>query len=95
MEVSQTTNTELISDVGKQKKSKHGKHKPNYYQENKEKFLLAQRKYRVKLKSQKIPQTRSFFLQKREKKALKCFNKRHLTVPVPRLLKIKHPIVKD
>jgi len=33
------------------KKSKHGKHKQDYYAQNKQKYLVAQQKYRAKLKS--------------------------------------------
>ncbi|RHZ35860.1 hypothetical protein [endosymbiont GvMRE of Glomus versiforme] len=74
------------------KKSKHGKHKPNYYKKNKQKYLLANQKYRTKLKAQKSPKQRSFFLIQREQKFINCLDKHHLVVPVPRL-KIKHPII--
>ncbi len=81
------------------KKSKHGKHKEryfvSYYQKNKQKYLLSQQKYRLKLKANKPVKSRSLFSINREKNLLACLNKHHITVPVPRFLKIKHPIIKD
>jgi hypothetical protein len=74
--------------------SKHGKHKPNYYQENKQKYLLANQKYRTKLKAKKELKPRSFFLINREINFINCLDKHHLTVPIPRSLKTKHPIIK-
>ena len=75
------------------KKSKHGQHQPNYYSQNKQKFLLANQKYRAKLKAQKKPKARSLFLQIREQKFINCLDKHHLVVPIPRFLKTKHPII--
>jgi hypothetical protein len=72
---------------------KHGKHKPDYYAKNKQKYLLANQKYRAKLKSQKKPKPRSSFLIKREQNFINCLDKHHITVPIPRHLKIKHPII--
>src|SRR5580765_2920570 len=81
------------------KNSKHGKHKPDYYAQyyikNKQKFLLTQQKYRAKLKANKSIKSRSLFSINREKNLLSCLNKHHITVPVPRFLKVKHPIIKD
>jgi len=74
-------------------KSKHGKHQPNYYAQNKQKYLIANQKYRAKLKSLQTPKLRSLFLQTREQKFINCLDKHHLTVPIPRSLKIKHPII--
>jgi hypothetical protein len=74
-------------------KTKHGQHQPNYYTKNKQKYLLANQKYRTKLKAQKKPKPRSFFLEAREQKFINCFDKHHIVVPIPRHLKIKHPIV--
>jgi len=76
------------------KKSNHGKHKPGYYTKNKQKYLLANQKYRAKLKAQKSPKPRSPFLLKREQSFINCLNKHHITVPIPRSLKTKHPIIK-
>lgn len=45
-------------------KSKHGKHKPDYYAKNKVKFLLAQKRYRTKLKADKSTKSLSEFQQK-------------------------------
>src|SRR2546421_4183683 len=79
------------------KTSKHGKHKPDYYSQyyakNKEKILLSQQKYRAKQKADKPVKSRSLFSINREKKLLSCLNKHHITVPVPRFLKVKHPII--
>jgi len=75
------------------KNSKHGKHQLNYYSQNKQKYLLANQKYRAKLKAKKEPKTRSLFLIQREKNFIRCLDKHHLVVPVPRSLKIKHPII--
>jgi hypothetical protein len=74
--------------------SKHGKHKPSYYQENKQKYLLANQKYRAKLKTKKEPKPRSSFLINREINFINCLDKHHITVPIPRSLKTKHPIIK-
>jgi len=82
--------TEYLSPLNK---SKHGKHKLGYYAKNKERFLLAQKKYRTKLKANKPFKSRSRFLINREKNLLSCLNKHHITVPVPRFLKVKHPII--
>lgn len=79
-------------------KTKHGKHQQGYfstyYQKNKEKFLVANQKYHLKKQALKSPKSRSFFVKEREQKALKCLDKHHITVPIPRFLKIKHPIIK-
>lgn len=74
-------------------KPKHGKHKSDYYSQNKQKYLIANQKYRAKLKAQKPLKPRSFFLIQREQKFINCLDKHHLVVPVPRSLKIKHPII--
>jgi hypothetical protein len=100
MEVLQISSKELISYTAKQEKSKrHGKHKENYftsyYSKNKQKYLLANQKYRTKLKSNNPPKPTSFFLKTRQNNLLSCLNKHHITVPVPRFLKIKHPIIKN
>jgi hypothetical protein len=75
------------------KTNQHGKHQPNYYSQNKQKFLLANQKYRAKLKAKKKPKPRSLFLQNREQKFINCLDKHHLVVPIPRSLKTKHPII--
>lgn len=77
------------------KKSNHGKHKADYYAKNKSKYLLSQQKYRAKLQANKPAKPRSFFSINREQNFLSCVNKHHITVPVPRFLKVKHPIIKD
>jgi hypothetical protein len=75
------------------KENRHGKHKSNYYSQNKQKYLLANKKYRAKLKTTKIPQPRSLFLKAREQKFINCLDKHHIVVPIPRCLKTKHPII--
>lgn len=79
------------------KTSKHGKHKEGYfafyYQKNKQKYLLSQQKHRTKIKTKKPLKLRSLFSLNREKNLLSCLNKHHITVPVPRFLKVKHPII--
>ena len=75
------------------KKSKHGKHQPNYYQENKQKYLLANQKYKAKLKANKPPKTPSVFQQKKQKQFLKLLVNQKSFVPVP--FGLKHPILKN
>jgi hypothetical protein len=97
MEVSRISSKELISYTDTKRKSKHGQHKEDYfafyYQKNKQKYLISQQKYRAKLQANKPIKSRSFFLTSREQNLLSCLNKHHITVPVPRFLKIKHPII--
>ena len=75
------------------KKAKHGQHKPDYYQENKQKFLLAQQKYRDKLKANKPKKPISEFQQNKQKQLLKLLVNHRSFVPVPQ--KLKHPIIKN
>jgi len=75
------------------KTNQHGKHKPNYYQENKQKFLLAQQKYRAKLKVNKPKKPISEFQQNKQKQFLKLLVNNRSFVPVPN--KLKHPIIKN
>ena len=91
MEVWQTTSKELISYT--KRKSKHGKHKGDYYAKNKEKFLLAQKRYRTKLKANKPPKPLSEFQQNKQKQLLKLLVNHRSFVPVP--TKLKHPIIKN
>ena len=69
------------------KKSKHGKHKPDYYTKyytkNEQKYLLAQRKYRLKLKSENPPKPLSEFQQNKQKQLLKLLVNHRSFVPVP------------
>jgi hypothetical protein len=81
------TNNKLL------KETKHGKHKPNYYTQNKQKFLLAQQKHRVKLKANKPPKLTSEFQQNKQKQLLKLLVNQKSFVPVP--TKLKHPILKN
>jgi hypothetical protein len=75
------------------KTNRHGKHKPNYYQENKQKFLLAKQKYRSKLKAEKEQKISSVFQQKKQKQLLKLLANQKSFVPVP--FGLKHPIIKN
>jgi len=97
MEVLQTTSKELISYTEKKRKSKHGKHRfnyhVNYYTQNKRKFLLAQQKYRDKLKANKPKKPISEFQQNKQNFLLKLLVNNRSFVPVP--TKLKHPIIKN
>jgi len=73
--------------------SKHGKHKPDYYTKNKEKFLLAQKKYRLKLKFNQPPKLPSQFQQTKTKLLLKLLVNHRSFVPVP--TKLKHPVIRN
>lgn len=75
------------------KKSKHGKHKADYYAKNKQKYLSAQKKYRLKLKTDKPPKSLSEFQQNKQKQLLKLLVNHRSFVPVP--TKLKHPIIKN
>jgi hypothetical protein len=75
------------------KKSKHGKHKPDYYVKNKQKYLLAQKRYRAKLKADKPVKPTSHFQQNKQKKILKLLVNPRSFVPVP--TKLKHPEIKN
>jgi hypothetical protein len=93
MEVTQISSKELISYTDTKKKSKHGKHKADYYTKNKQKFLLAQKKYRLKLRANKPPRLVSEFQQEKQKHLLKLLVNHRSFVPVP--TKLKHPIIKN
>lgn len=94
MEVTQISSKELISYTDtKSKPTKHGKHKPGYYTKNREKFLLAQKRYRTKLKADKPTKTLSEFQQNKQKHLLKLLVNHRSFVPVPQ--KLKHPIIKN
>jgi len=93
MEVLQISSKELISYTDTKRKSKHGKHKADYYAKNKQKYLLAQKKYRLKLKANKPPKPLSNFQQEKQKHLLKLLVNHRSFVPVP--TKLKHPIIKN
>ena len=76
------------------KKSKHrGGYFTSYYAENREKYLLAQRKYRTKLKANQPPKPLSNFQQNKQKQLLKLLVNHRSFVPVPQ--KLKHPVIKN
>jgi len=85
------TATHLLSF---KKKSKHkGGYFTSYYAKNKQKYLLAQQKYRLKLKSNHPPKPLSKFQQNKQKQLLKLLVNHRSFVPVP--TKLKHPIIKN
>lgn len=79
------------------KTKQHGKHKPNYhanyYTQNKQKYLLANQKYRAKLKALKPKKLPSPFQQTKQEQLLKLLVNSRSFVPVPQ--KLKHPIIKN
>ena len=76
------------------KKSKHKEgYFVSYYTKNKQKYLLAQKKYRAKLKANKPPKPLSEFQQTKQKQLLKLLVNQKSFVPVP--TKLKHPIIKN
>jgi len=93
----QISSKELISYTDTKRKSKHGRHKENYhaqyYTKKKQKFLLAQKRYRAKLKANKPPKTLSEFQQNKQKQLLKLLVNNRSFVPVP--TKLKHPLIKN
>ena len=97
MEVSQTTSKELTSYTDARRKPKHNQHKggyyPTYYAKNKQKYLLAQQKYRLKLKANQPPKPPSNFQQKKQNLLLKLLVNPRSFVPVP--TKLKHPVIKN
>jgi len=97
MEVLQLSSKELTSYTDKQKKSKHNQHKEeyhsNYYQKNKQKYLLSQQKYRAKLKASKPKKQLSLFQQNKQKQLLKLLVNNRSFVPVP--TKLKHPVIEN
>ena len=79
------------------KKIKCSKHKKgyytSYYAKNKQKYLLAQKRYRAKLKVNKSPKPLSEFQQNKQNFLLKLLVNNRSFVPVP--TKLKHPIIKN
>jgi hypothetical protein len=76
------------------KKSKHKEgYFVSYYTKNKQKYLLAQKRYRAKLKSNKPPKPLSEFQQTKQNLLLKLLVNNRSFVPVP--TKLKHPIIKN
>jgi len=93
MEVTQISSRELTSYTDTKIKSKHGKHKGDYYAKNKQKYLLANQKYRAKLQDNKPPKSLSPFQKNKQKQLLKLLVNNRSFVPVP--TKLKHPIIKN
>ena len=93
MEALSANSKELISYTNTKRKTKHGKHKGDYYTKNKQKYLLAQKRYRLKLKANKLAKPLSEFQQNKQKQLLKLLVNHRSFVPVPQ--KLKHPIIKN
>src|SRR5215208_2485578 len=70
---------------------KKSKHKENYftsyYTKNKQKYLLANQKYRAKLQDNQPPKSLSPFQQNKQKQLLKLLVNHRSFVPVPQKLK--------
>jgi hypothetical protein len=76
------------------KKSKHKEgYFVSYYTKNRDKYLLAQKIYRAKLKADKPVKPLSEFQQNKQKQLLKLLVNQKSFVPVP--TKLKHPIIKN
>jgi len=77
------------------KKTKHGKHKGEYFTSEKwrEYNRKKQAQYRLKLKSNQPPKPLSEFQQTKTNHLLKLLVNRRSFVPVP--TKLKHPIIKN
>ena len=79
------------------KKIKCSKHKEgyfaSYYTKNKQKYLLAQKRYRTKLQANQPPKPLSEFQKNKQKQLLKLLVNHRSFVPVP--TKLKHPISKN
>jgi len=65
----------------------------SYYTKNKQKYLLANQKYRAKLQDNQPPKSLSPFQKKKQKQLLKLLVNHRSFVPVP--TKLKHPIIKN
>src|SRR5436309_1498153 len=89
--VADLTTTHLPS-LEKKNKHKEG-YFVSYYTKNKEKYLLAQKRYRVKLQANKPSKSLSEFQQNKQKQLLKLLVNHRSFVPV--LTKLKHPIIKN
>jgi hypothetical protein len=85
------TATHLLS-LKKRNKHKEG-YFASYYTKNKQKYLLAQKRYRAKLKANKPPKPLSSFQQTKTNLLLKLLVNHRSFVPVPQ--KLKHPIIKN
>ena len=89
--VAELTTTHLLT-LNKKSKHKEG-YFVSYYTKNKQKYLLAQKRYRAKLKANQPPKPLSEFQQTKQKQLLKLLVNNRSFVPVPQ--KLKHPIIKN
>ena len=89
--VAELTTTHLLYS---EKKSKHKEgYFVSYYTKNKQKYLLAQKRYRAKLKADKPIKPLSEFQQTKQRHLLKLLINHRSFVPVP--TKLKHPVIKN
>src|SRR5688572_4438757 len=65
----------------------------SYYLTNRSRLLSLRKLHHLQTYQKKPSNSSSLFLKTREKNLLSILNKHHLTVPVPRFLKVKHPII--
>jgi hypothetical protein len=89
--VAELTTTHLLT-LNKKSKHKEG-YFVSYYTKNKQKYLLAQKRYRAKLKANQPPKPLSEFQQTKQKQLLKLLVNNRSFVPVP--TKLKHPVIKN
>lgn len=76
------------------KKSKHKEdYFISYYTKNRDKYLLAQKRYRAKLQVNKPPKPLSNFQKNKQNQLLKLLVNPRSFVPVP--TKLKHPVIKN
>lgn len=92
MEIRQISSKELTSYTETRKKSKHGKHRKDYF--TSEKWREYNRKKQVQYRSKKrILKTLSTFQKTKQNQLLKLLINNRSFVPVPS--KLKHPIIKN
>ena len=89
-----TSNCQGIINVPWRNKKNSKLYWQAYNKKRKEYLLTKQTQRRLRLKSLKPPKLSSLFLQKRQQNFINCLDKHHITVPIPRCLKTKHPIIR-
>jgi hypothetical protein len=86
--------TDYLQPLKRRKKNRHKEGYFNlYYQNNKQKYSLANRKHRLKKQANKSKKCLSSFQQTKTKQLLKLLVNHRSFVPVPP--KLKHPIIKE
>jgi hypothetical protein len=84
---------ELIATHFKNKSKHKESYYTSYYQKNKQKYLLANQKYRTKLQANQPLKPSSNFQKNKQNLLLKLLVNYRSFVPVP--TKLKHPIIKN